>query len=327
MGLEQRDKEEIYSKLRTAIENARAQCDESTYVCYYWDVYLTDFGREEEARVIEHKLPNGLYVYTILIRNRNDVKGERISLVKPYPYYWNYCDSPITIATILSPYKIDDYSISCAIGNEDIKFMIPRDAETPILMYSDLIERNSRDNRTDLVKEQIVYYLGGRDTISDVDNDRYCALPLKMVEMEIDSIDKPYKGRIGNPEIKIRGKYLTIGEDESRYKSANVEGAKSIVDLIDATLNAAGKKQNFQIIDVMNEVRKFNEKLGIEERYPNEVEKRKLQDEKEAKIRELELLMDERNEGKDMLENLNIRIERKKEEIAIIDKKINGEAR
>lgn len=343
MNLNLSYKRTIHEQLERAVKNAQNKCDSDTYVGYYGDeddIYINEWD------IIEHKLSNGLHVYTVVcpewhnvndnvycygIRSNkynNNLKKE-IDYVTPYPH--TNRKYGLTIITVLSLHPLDEwYNIYMTRKYKDINFMIPEESEKAVLIYSN----SSEDGK---IKDTYRYVLGAREITSkeitrkridyDISGDPF----VRDVSTVEHKIAWPVK-EAGLDSCRERNRYKTIDTygyyrmTNGKYMKSDVSDAKTIVDVISATLNSARKVQEFSETEVWNNVRRLNEKLGIIVKYPDEVEKLGIEEKKEAARAKISNLKVEKREIEKKLEKELAEIQRliDKEErrIAEYDKEI-----
>lgn len=309
MSLEQSVKEEIYEQLKCAVKHAQRQCNSITYNSFFGDPY---FEYLEEWHVIEHILSNGLCVYTVVspdwynanatiyYKGYRRYSGEgdlrrRINYCKPYPYI-NQKGSRLTITTVISPYPLYwSENIGMTRYYKNINFMIPEEAEKPVLIYNNFRDGKEYDESFRIVlgarhianKKVLIKKLhcsdGGKNWWSSHYDNYRTSYPAKEVILEYEERDKY------DETIDIYGSYLDENHD---YWTRNVDDAKNIVDAINATLESAERVQQFSRTEVLNNIRKLNEMLGINDvLYPDEVEKLRIKEKKEfarERVEELE---------------------------------------
>ncbi len=110
-----------------------------------------------------------------------------------------------------------------------------------------------------------------------------------------------------------------------KYIEPDLSDAKTIVDVISATLNSAGEVQGFSITNALNNIRRLNEMLGIIVQYPDDVEKIKIEEEKEKARIEVSKLKKQISELKAKKKEIEYQLAKLQRYIDEKNKIINGD--
>ena len=245
------NEERIYHTLINVIEKAKKQCNEETYVSCESD------GRKYGWRVIHHKLPNGLHIYTILREEDFNPFSEKIDYEKQYPYT-NSKNRNTVITTVMSP---DELYTKNVTSLHNINLIIPSEEDKVVLI--------SESNRNKRIKEEHIGYVLGRTIKTNITiNGALISTHLQSKQV---LIDKALTDN-GEVSIKIDGRYLERMKinEHGVYKSAHIRGAQTITEVIDVTLDEASNSQNITKFEIMSQVRELHRMLGIREQSQSE---------------------------------------------------------